>query len=228
MAGAIGLDSVSGLQPHKNTIMNLTKQQKKAVQNLESLDHCSKVPQYALRVEFESDCLAISAVLGPWLTVWREDYALLRDDGSPAAWPDKDVVFSLCTDGPTLAEARWLIESVVDCHVAAQSLAEAGSYTGARIPFDEMDMHMSRPSDVIIKGARDAAQGMRAFLSSQFDRLVEVAEKFDAELGNDGPYRKRQVERFNKFVHRYLAQHTEVAKGQQPKSAETQSKPTNG
>lgn len=208
--------------------MNLTKQQQKAARNLAILDHCSKVPQYALRVEFEADCLTICAVLGPWLTVWREDYALLRDDGSPAAWPDKDVVFSLCADGPTLAEARWLIDSIVDCHVAAESLAEAGSYTGARIPYDEMHQHMSRPSDVVIERARDAARGMQTFLSNQFDRLVEVAEKLDADLGHAGPYRKRRAERFDKFLHSYLAQETEVAQGLQPKSPGMPSNPTNG
>lgn len=226
MAGGIGLDFAFSLQPHKYINMNFTKQQKKAVRNLAALDHCSKVPQYALRVEFEADCLAICAVLGPWLTVWREDYALLRADGAPAAWPDKDVVFSLCADGPTLAEARWLIDSVVDCHVAAESLAEAGSYTGARIPYDEMYRHISRPSDVIIKEARDAARGMRELLSNQFDRLDEVAEKLDADLGHDGPYRKRQVERFDMFMRKYSAQRAEVAPGMPPKSAEMQSEPT--
>jgi hypothetical protein len=176
------------------------------LEHLASLNHCSEIPQYALRVEWESDCLAIRAVLAPWLVVWREDQAVMTGtDGSPSWLPDRDVLFSLRSDGPNLQEVRWLIDVIVDCHVAAQSLSEVACYTGERLPHDEMDDHMRRPADQVIAAARDSVRKAKSFLSHQFDRFEEAAERFDAELGHDGPYTKRLQERYARFWRDHLA-----------------------
>lgn len=187
--------------------MNNTKTNAAGVlEHLASLNHCSEVAQYALRVEWESDCFAIRAVLAPWLVVWREDQAVLTGtDGSPSWLPDRDVLFSLRSGGPCLEEVRWLIDAIVDCHVASQSLAEAACYTGERLPHDEMDDHMRRPSDEVIAMARDSARKAQSFLANQFDRFEEAAERFDAELGHDAPYEKRLQERYARFWRDHLA-----------------------
>jgi hypothetical protein len=195
------------------TNMNTTKTNAAGVlKHLASLNHCSEVPQYALRVEWESDCVAIRAVLAPWLVIWREDQAVLTGtDGRPSWLPDLDVLFSLRSDGPCLQEVRWLIDAIVDCHVAAQSLSEVASYTGERLPHDEMDDHMRRPADQVIAAARDSARKAKSFLSHQFDRFEEAAERLDAELGDDAPYTKRLQERYARFWRDHLAKPQERA-----------------
>lgn len=178
--------------------MNNTKPNAAEVlEHLASLNHCSEVAQYALRVEWESDCFAIRAVLAPWLVIWREDHAFLNGRDGGRGWlPDRDVLFSLRSDGPRLEEVRWLIDAIIDCHVAAQSLAEAKSYTGERVPYDEMAVFMHRPSDDVIVQARDAVRDVRNYIAEQFDRFEEAAERFDAELGHDGPYVARLQRRY--------------------------------
>jgi glutamate/tyrosine decarboxylase-like PLP-dependent enzyme len=82
---------------------------------------------------------------------------------------------------------RWLIDAIVDCHVAAQSLAEAQAYTGERVSHEEMAALMRRPGDDVVAQARDAVRGVRNHIAEQFDRFEEAAERFDAELGREGP-----------------------------------------
>lgn len=187
--------------------MNDTKTNSASVlEHLETFNHCTEVAQYALRVEWESDCLAIRAVLAPWLVIWREDHTFLFSPDSRPDWlPDRDVLFSLRSDAPSLKEVRWLIDAIVDCHVASQSLSEAACYTGERLPYDKMDDHMCRPTNEVIAMARDSARDSQRFLADQFDRFEEAAERFDAELGHDGPYAKRLRERHARFWREHLA-----------------------
>jgi len=180
------------------TNMNDTKMNAARVRKrLASLNHCSTVAQYALRVEREADCVAIRAVLAPWLVSWREDHAALPDLDRCSEWLlERNVLFSLRSDGPRLEEVRWLIDTIVDCHVASQSLSKAARYTGKRLPYDKMDDHMHRPTDDVIKTARDSARSTQSFLADQFNRCEEAAEMFDAELGYDAPYAKRLQQRY--------------------------------
>jgi hypothetical protein len=192
---------------NSKTNMNNTNTNAAGVlEHLASISHCSGVPQYALRVECESDCYAIRAVLAPWLVIWREDQAVLTGTDGRLSWlPDRDVLFSLRSDGPCLEEVRWLIDAIIDCHVAAQSLSEVVCYTGERLLHDEMDDHVRRPTEQVIVKARDAARQAQSFLAYQFDRFEEAAERFDSELGHEAPYTKRLQERYAAFWRDHLA-----------------------
>lgn len=176
--------------------MKYTKKEKESLRNLTAIDHCSEAPQYAMRVEWEADIVALQAVLAPWLVVWRVDLPyLFTEAGDRVRLTDRDVAFSLVEDGPSLPEVRWLIDSVIDCHIAAESLAEASRYTGERLPYEQLFRYVRRPSESIIREARDCARKTQKFYALQFDRLEELAEKLDADLGQDGPYLKRQMQR---------------------------------
>lgn len=179
--------------------MNHSNSNAKAHHHLASLNHCSEVAQYALRAECESDCLAIRAVLAPWLVIWREDQVSFITGGQACWMPDRNVVFSLQSDSPNVQEIRWLIDAIVDCHVASESLSEVACYTGERLPYTEMPSHMCRPTDQVIAMARDSAQSVRSSLVDQFERAEEAAERFDAELGNDASYKERLQKRYAKF-----------------------------
>jgi hypothetical protein len=185
------------LSNNMSNINNKSNKEAKVLENLASIDHCSAVPQYAMRVECEADSLVIRAVLARWVTTWREDQSpFIAPDGQTCWLPDKDIVFTLRPEAPSLSEVRWLIDAIIDCHVAAQSLSDAKSYTGERVPHDEMAAFTQRPGDDVVVQARDAVRDIRNYIAGQFDRFEEAADRFDAELGHDGPYVARLQRRY--------------------------------
>ena len=52
---------------------------------------------------------------------------------------------------------------------------------------------VKRPREPWVKSYTKQGQGQ--FYALQFDRLEELAEKLDADLGHDGPYLRRQMQR---------------------------------
>ena len=88
--------------------------------------HCSSPAQYAMRTECYSDSVIIRATLGRWVTMWGDDNVVyIKEDGTSWTEPDMHVAFSLNSSAPKLNMLRWLIDSLTDCHIAAQSLMPA-------------------------------------------------------------------------------------------------------
>lgn len=139
--------------------------------------------QYCLRTECQSDCLQVRAVLGIWLTSWREDRCQIEgSDGKLFAVSDQDVFFSVQAQGPSLAEIRRLLDGLVDCHVASQSVNTAAEYDGERFDYDKLPNMKRRPSDEVIKQARDCVARTKVCLRREFSRLDEAKEWLDAGL----------------------------------------------
>ena len=144
--------------------------------------HCSSAAQYAMRAECQADCVQMRALLGVWVTMWREDRCELEGaDGKTYCIPDVDIAFSLSADAPSLNEVRWLLDKLVDCHVGAQSVNHAAQYTGDRC-YDDLDQLMQKPSDDTIRQARECARRTRAGLRADFARIDDAIERLDAEL----------------------------------------------
>src|SRR5690349_18862309 len=97
----------------------------------EAIAHCTAPAQYAMRAECQADSVQMRAVLGLWLTMWREDQCGVAGpyDGSHML-PDVDIMFSLRAHAPTLEEVRWLLDHLVDCHVGAETVSRVSEYTG--------------------------------------------------------------------------------------------------
>lgn len=139
--------------------------------------------QYRLRTECQSDCLQVRAVLGSWLTSWREDQCQIEDGkGKLVRIPDQDAFFSVQADAPSLAEIRWLLDCLVDCHVAAESVNTAAAYDGERLYYDKLDELKRRPSDKVITQARDGVARTKAGFQHEFRKLDEATEGLDTEL----------------------------------------------
>lgn len=157
--------------------------------------------RYAMRTECAADCHLLRAILLPWACGWAETQAQLPlDDGTPAYLPDVDVVFSVIQGGPNLGEIRWLFSCIVDCHVAAESVALADEYTGNRIDYDKLEQLMCRPSDDVIKRARDTMKGCY-----ERTRNLETVERLNAEMGDEAAYVKRLRARHAQFWREHLA-----------------------
>lgn len=131
----------------------------------------------------------------PWACDWAETQAQLPlDDGTPAFIPDVDVEFAVIQGGPHLGEIRWLFKGIVDCHVAAESVALVDDYTGERIDYRELERLKCRPPDNVIKRARDS---MKACY--QETRNLETVELLNAEMGDEAPHRKRLRAHYAQF-----------------------------
>ena len=148
--------------------------------------HCTAPAQYAMRAECQLDCLQMRAVLGIWVAMWREDRCYIEgSDGVPLALPDVDVVFSMTADAPSIEEIRWLLDCLVDCHVAAESLCAFSDYTGERADHLEMLDLMRRPSNEVISEARGCIRRTKTCLRNDFGRLNDAAGRLESELGCD-------------------------------------------
>ena len=129
--------------------------------------------------------------------MWREEHAVFTQaDGTSWVVPDMDIVFSLKSEAPNLNELRWLVDSLIDCHVAAQTLMPAKEYTGDRIPYDELALLVERPCDAHLEKARSCSRRTKAGLRRTFFYMDYAAMKFDAETGNVEPFLASEARRF--------------------------------
>lgn len=71
-------------------------------------------------------------MLNPWLLAWSQQAADVDSRGEIHC-PDVDVELKVKKSAPPLDVLRRLIDMLPDCHVAAQSLDHARTYTGNRI-----------------------------------------------------------------------------------------------
>lgn len=158
------------------------------------LNHCSEPAQYAMRTECHADSVIIRAVLGRWVAMWREDSVLFTaTDGRVLSEPDMDVAFSLKPGAPNINVLRWLIDSLSDCHIAAQSLMPAGKYTGDRMDYKKLDRLKERPTVAVFQEALLGARRTKACLRNTFRYMDSAAKRFDAELGDVEPHLKNQA-----------------------------------
>lgn len=89
---------------------------------------------YAMRAECPPDCDLMRAILAPWVCVWAELQAQVPSkDGTCIYISDVGVAFSVVPEGPHLGEIRWLLNCIVDGHVAAESVSLDEEYTGERV-----------------------------------------------------------------------------------------------
>ena len=143
------------------------------------LTHCTLPAQYAMRTECSADSIVIKAALASWVTMWREDSIFLPNaDGVSWRLPDLDVVFSLQAAAPGLNQLRWLIDSLMDCHVAAQTLMLRDAYTGERL-YDELDELLERPSNVALEEVQRNLRFGKKYLRGTGSRMDYAVKRFD-------------------------------------------------
>lgn len=161
--------------------------------------------KYGLRTEFRRDCMLIMATLSPWLLSWKEASGWARDDShldadgrvwSGHSWSsDTDVQLVVAAHGPTLNELRWLISAIVDCHVAAETIAPLDSFTGERLHYDELAELATPPSAGMLKKAIKALRDTQDTYALFSDFHQETIDKCRAAMGDEEAYKRRIAKR---------------------------------
>lgn len=186
----------------------MKKQSKKSASPRAAVNttHCSSPAQYAMRTECYVDSVLIRATLGHWVTMWRDDNVVyIKEDGTSWTMPDMHVAFSLSPSAPKLNVLRWLIDSLTDCHVAAQSLMPAAGYTGERMEYDKLDLLKERPTVAVFEEALKGVRGTKACLRNTFQYMDAATKRFDAELGDIEPHLVSQAKLMASLCKRGLA-----------------------
>jgi hypothetical protein len=148
--------------------------------------------RYALRTECRFDCQLIRAVLHPSISSWKESSGYQDDDSYVAEdgviwasqnWAaDVDVQFIVKADGPSLNEIRWLMMTLTDCHVAAQSVERFELYTGERVDYDLLEASAQMPSPELIAGAIKGIQILCELNSNANGILQDAIEKLESAI----------------------------------------------
>ena len=91
--------------------------------------------KYKFRCEFKHDANLIKESLSFWITSWVETPLMLRiSENEVYASPvDLEVVFELTDDSPDLEKIKSLIGTIIDCHVAEETIQLESNYTGERV-----------------------------------------------------------------------------------------------
>jgi hypothetical protein len=156
---------------------------------------------FQMRTEFRGDCVQILALLKPWLVSWMESSGGQTDDSytdsngkiwSSLNWGmDTDVQFILRVGSPHLNEIRWLISTIVDCHVAAQTVEHASNYTDERIDPDVFAELAALPPADVIQLALESVLEIQDCHESRGETSARTAERLKAHLGDSEPYMRR-------------------------------------
>lgn len=78
---------------------------------------------YRARVECQLDATLVHAMLSPWLESWSQPPAPTGDDEFVGGPLGCELEFRLSSGGPDHAELLWLLDSLPNGHVAADTLA---------------------------------------------------------------------------------------------------------
>ena len=172
--------------------------------------------KYGLRTEFHRDCTLIMALLSPWLLSWKEASGWVPDDShvdhdgriwSSNSWSgDTDVQFVMAAHGPKLNELQWLIGAIVDCHVAAETVALLEAFTGERLDHEELAKIVMPPNPGMLKKAIKALREQQKTYAMFSDFHQETIEKCNAAMGDEEPYKRRVAKRCAEGLSGYLGE----------------------
>lgn len=139
--------------------------------------------EYKFRAECQGDADLVRSHLAPWLERWQmnECHDIL-EDGTSYRLPDVEVEFTISESGPSKGELKWLVNSIVDCHVAAESLEGAAEFTGQRYRLDESDCIVSPPHASMLAESGRTLERYRQYLGIQLERLDEARRSLACTL----------------------------------------------
>lgn len=171
---------------------------------------------YGMRVEFRDDSDLIFGLLRPWVLSWQEastwefDDSHVDDKGlywTSRTWgADSNIEFIVRKDGPALNELRWLINTLVDRHVPAQTVAPIDTFTGERIGGDVLDEIAVPPNADVVNAAINSLKRLSESFKIVLDSSLETTERLQAQLGDEEPYKRRIAHRQARFWLEHLAE----------------------
>ncbi len=128
---------------------------------------------FRFRVEFEKDIVPLTALIK-----WAVEEGWQSKEGGA----DTEVKVTLRQGTLNIHELRWLFDTIVDCHVAVQTLALAHEYTGER-SYEEADtMGATPPKGDALKNALEGLNDLRDYYQSWVGHLEEANERMELLL----------------------------------------------
>jgi hypothetical protein len=127
---------------------------------------------YKMRAERQTDAFIVRSALARWVSSWSESW--LVEDGV-RQFSDLEVEFELAWSPPTFTELQWIVASLPDCHVAAETLMPFEAYTGDRT-YDALRRSMTRPTPQRLRLALGGQSGTLEWIQIFTDSLSENLE----------------------------------------------------
>ena len=152
---------------------------------------------YRARVECQLDATLVHAMLSPWLESWSQPPAPTGDDEFVGGPLGCELEFRLSSGGPDHAELLWLLDSLPNGHVAADTLALSGSYTGVRRLHDAFDAPAKRPDTQMFDAACQALGRYEQAMKVEAERVAVARDnlKRQKEGGTKASEAVRQASR---------------------------------
>lgn len=136
--------------------------------------------QYCFRADCKKDAELVLALLRPYLTFW-EMRAVKCDIGDTThLYTDVECEFEIGARGPDYANMLWLIDRLPNCHVASDTLAPVGGYTGERTYRMSQGIQAKRPDIPQLGQAMDAADLELRVNQVEHERLAYTCESLHA------------------------------------------------
>lgn len=147
----------------------------------------SELRRYRVRMECLGDWELIACALGGIAFEITEEAAFLPQPDDSAFETCCDVGMSFYTQRHiTIVLLRWVLNELVDCHVAAESLAAYDEYTAGRIEL-EPSRHCSRPPLSIVAKVKENLLNYAEYLECQQSRATDAAQRMDANRSGQTP-----------------------------------------
>lgn len=140
-----------------------------------------------MRAECATDAQLVRALFQPWLVGWQEAHTPTRVNGQTHLLPGAEVTLTLASDGPTHAEAVWLVDHIVDCHVVADTLMPLPQYTGERKFRSQFTAPARQPAPKVVEMAATALESRAETMTMEADRAAFSAESLLQHASGAGP-----------------------------------------
>lgn len=128
---------------------------------------------YDAHCECDADAQLVRAVFLPWTLDFLVTRDVIEHGGQELALGGVTVEFRLCEGAPTYFELLWLVDSLVGCHVASQTLAPKIDYTGERSERRPFQAPAVRPGGRVRLTAMKSVQDYLEVLNISLERARE-------------------------------------------------------
>jgi hypothetical protein len=134
----------------------------------------AKRHKLAMRCEFMQDALLLRLVLTPYVVRWSDSQWFMPEDSEDVSprvcGMDREIRFEVSTSAPHIEHLRWLLSSIVDMHVAAESLNYEEFYTEGRMS-PKLIEAMAPPAQPGLELLKQL-DAVEPFVRDMFDRFL--------------------------------------------------------
>jgi hypothetical protein len=129
---------------------------------------------YQFRAECLADAELIRSTLWPWVLEWKVVMSPIEHDGLLLRTSDAEVEFTASEAAPPIEQLRWLIDGLINCHIAAETIQLTHEYTGERVLRRNWTGPVQRPDFEVMTKAVAAIVKRQEVLRIESERSQHV------------------------------------------------------